>query len=117
MDFWHCCLFVCGIWVRISNTLVVTDSTSYFYLPETKGRALEELNACFEERLSARSFDKFIATGAAGRVAAYEAATGFNADDMEAQRKGDAMHFNDEAQDHKTHEVELVEVAAAASLE
>ena len=67
---------------------------SYFYLPETKGRALEEINACFEEGISARKFDKFISTGAAGRIAGYEV-SGMHADDLEAQRKAAAMQLED----------------------
>ncbi|RSH95517.1 hypothetical protein EHS25_000609 [Saitozyma podzolica] len=45
---------------------------AYFCVPETKNRALEELDACFEERISARKFSSFVATGAAAQVAVLE---------------------------------------------
>ena len=79
--------------LRPTNPKADQPTLRYFYLPETKGRALEEINACFEEGIPARKFEKFISTGAAGRIAGYESAGGIHADDMEAQRKAEAMQM------------------------
>ena len=61
----------------------------FFCVPETKGRALEELDACFEEHISARKFSKFMSTGAAGRLAALEGVRGVQREDFEARGKMD----------------------------
>ena len=44
---------------------VVATLYSFFFVPETKGRALEELDECFAARLSARKFAAYQTTGAA----------------------------------------------------
>ena len=41
----------------------------YFYLPEVKGRTLEEIDQMFEARLPARKFRKYVCVGRGGGVA------------------------------------------------
>lgn len=38
----------------------------YFYLPEVKGRTLEEIDQMFEARLPARKFRKYVCVGRGG---------------------------------------------------
>lgn len=54
---------------------------------------MEEIDAAFEEGISARKFTQFIATGAAGRVAGLENQYAVNADDLAAQRKAEILHL------------------------
>jgi MFS transporter, SP family, sugar:H+ symporter len=37
----------------------------YFFLPEVKGRSLEEIDEMFQKRLPARKFRKYVCTGRA----------------------------------------------------
>lgn len=41
----------------------------YFFLPEVKGRTLEEIDQMFEARLPARKFRKYVCVGRGGGVA------------------------------------------------
>ena len=47
---------------------VVASIYTYFFVPETKGRGLEELDYCFAQNVSARRFSRIKVDGAAAAL-------------------------------------------------
>jgi SP family sugar:H+ symporter-like MFS transporter len=54
------------------STCILVVVWAYFFVPETKGRSLEELDELFVQRISARKFRSAVTTGAGRRVTAIE---------------------------------------------
>lgn len=79
-DIWAPSCFIAAIFV-------------YFYLPEVKGRSLEEIDEMFMARLPARKFRKYVCTGQAA---------------LESKNRN-ARHSEEESKESKDGNVETIE--------
>ena len=71
---------------------VLSVAVAYFVFPETRGRALEELDELFEKKVSARKFATTETTGAGRRVTAIERNEVITEAKLEMNVKADAAH-------------------------
>ncbi|KAK6384203.1 hypothetical protein LTR65_009775 [Meristemomyces frigidus] len=79
------------IWVP---SCLMAAAFVYFYLPEVKGRTLEEIDEMFTQRLPARKFRHYVCTGRAA---------------LESMKRGDNVSENSEKHEHKDGTVETIE--------
>ena len=76
---------------------------TWFFLPETKDRTLEEIHEMFEARLPARAFRTYVCTGVEGF-----AAEAFGDNPVKTSHAGGALHIEKLEKEVSSHQVAQV---------